>query len=122
MFSTGIGTGKHLQVFADSSTRLGLSSTAITDLMDNVAPELEMDSLAGGSGDIDEELQCTVVAEVGSMQDQWYIEKESGSENDGVKLYLMAENGRKWYLRAHFLGTRVDLVCEDYVNSISYVG
>ena len=120
MFSTGIGTGRNLQVFADSSIRLGLG---ISDLVDNLAPELEMDTLDGGSGDTDEELQCTVAAEVGSSSvwDQWYIEKESGSENNGVKLYLMAENGRKWYLRAHFLGTRVDLVCEDYVNSISNV-
>lgn len=121
LFSTGIDTGRHVQVFADSSTKLGLSSTTITHLMDNLAPDLEMGTLDDGSGYIDDELECSVAAEVGSMQGQWYIEQESGVETNGVKLYLLAENGSKWYLRAHFQGTRVDLVCEDYVNSIRHV-
>lgn len=119
LFSTGIDSGRRVQVFADSSIRLGLSSTAITH---NIAPDLEMGTFDDGSGyDIDDELECSVAAQVGFMQDQWYIEQESGAENDGVKLYLLAENGSKWYLRAHFQGTRVDLVCEDYVNNIRYV-
>ena len=124
LFSTGIDTGRYLQVFADSSARLGPSSTAIpvTDLMDNFAPDLEVDSFESGSGDTDdEELQCSVATQVGSTEDQWHIERESGKENDGVKLYVIAENGTKWYLRAHLQGARVDLVCEDYVKSIRYV-
>lgn len=119
MFSSGIGTGRYVQVFADSSTRLGLSRNGVTD---NFAPDTEMGTLGGGSGYFDdEELQCTMAAKVGFGQDQWYIEQESGTEKDGVRLYLKAEDGRKWYLRAHFQETRVDLVCEDYVNSIRYV-
>ena len=122
MFSTEIDTSRRVQVFADSSIRLGLSSNALTHLMDSIVPGLEVGTLDDGSGyDIDDELECSVAAQVGSMHNQWYIEQERGAENEGVKLYLLAENGSKWYLRAHFQGTRVDLVCEDYVNSIRYV-
>lgn len=114
MFSDGIGTGRALQVFSDSSIRIGLNN--------DFAPELENGTFGSGDIDVEEvESQCTAAARVGFLQDQWYIEEEGGMDNSGIRLYLVAEDGRKWYLRAHFQGTRVDLVCEDYVNSISNV-
>ena len=102
LFGTGIDTGRQIQLFSDSSVKLGLN---------------DIKNVSVGSGD--EELQCTAAPHVGSdsMENRWHIEQMSGR----VRLYFMTENGKKWYLRAHFLGTRIDLVCEDYVNSIDNV-
>lgn len=116
LFGTGIaGSGKHLQLLSDSSIRLGLHS--INDLTDSLVPDSENETFVG-SGDHDEERQCTVTAYTGSVHGHWYVEQVSGSNICGVRLYHIAEEGKKWYLRAHFLGRRIDLVCEDYVNSI----
>ena len=116
LFGAGTGTGQHLQVFSDSSAKLGLNG--VNDLTSYLVPELQNDISVGSGG---EELQCTVAPRVGSMENHWYVEQVSGRNDRGVRLYFMTENGKKRYLRAHFHGTRIDLVCEDYVNSIDNV-
>ena len=132
MISAGSGTAKHLQVLADSSVKLGLN-TAADDMTgglspsteDYLLPELQNDMTIDtdnslpvtGSGN--ESSHCNAVADVGSMESQWHIEPPD--RNTRIRLYTLDRKGEKWYLRADFLERTVDLVCEDYVDSIANV-
>ena len=92
---------------------------------DYLLPELQNDMTIDtdnslpvtGSGD--ESSHCNAVADVGSMESQWYIEPPD--RNTRIRLYTLDRKGEKWYLRADFLERTVDLVCEDYVDSIANV-
>ena len=120
--SASSGTANHLQMFADSSIKLHPENGT-----NYLRPKSQNDTIisSGGSasaaGSADELPQCSAVADVGSMDSQWYVEELRGSINIGVRLYTLNENGEKWYLKAHFHGRTVDLVCEDYVNSVDDV-
>ena len=130
LISAGSGTAKHLQVLADSSIKLGLNTADDTtgELLPSTGyllPELQndmtidIDNSASVTGSGDEPPQCNAVADVGSMESQWHIEQPD--RNTGIRLYTLDEKGEKWYLRAHFYGRTVDLVCEDHVASIANV-
>lgn len=71
----------------------------------------------GGSGD--QEQMCEANATIGSIHIEWYIEPTSAY--DIVRLYVLDESGQKWYIRAHFRGTTIDFVCEDYITDLDNV-
>ena len=71
-----------------------------------------------GSGS---EPKCITHAAIGMIDNQWYVEHPRENTNNRVRLYVKNKNGEKWYLRAHFLGRRIGLVCEDLVKNIGNV-
>ena len=109
----------------DSSVKVGLAN--VTDELlpssDFLAPELSDEGTIVDSGatELDTGADCIEAADTNSTENQWYIEDLAGNINTGVRLYLLSEDGEKWYLRAPLIGGTVDLVCEDYVTSIANV-
>jgi hypothetical protein len=111
----------------DSSVKVGLAN--VTDELlpssDFLAPELsDADTIVdSGASELNTAAgaDCIENAETNSTENQWYIEDLAGNINTGVRLYLLSEDGEKWYLRAPLQGGTVDLVCEDYVTSIANV-
>ena len=116
---------KHVQLFADSSTKLGLGSST-EDQADYLTPEFQGNATisnapTSGSGDADDQQKCSASVDIGSTENEWHVEYPKDNTNNKVRLYVLNKNGEKWYLRAHFLGTQVEFVCEDYVNSVNNV-
>ena len=109
----------------DSSVKVGLAN--VTDELlpssDLLAPELidEGTIIDSGATELSTGADCIETADTNSTENQWYIEDLAGNINTGVRLYLLSEDGEKWYLRAPLIGGTVDLVCEDYVTSIANV-
>lgn len=127
MFGTVSDSIKYVQLFADSSTKLGLENS-VEEQIANSTPSLQNDTVISLSenassnlNDSGNEPKCFASANIGSTENQWYVEYPKEHTNNRVRLYIMDKNGAKWYLRAHFHGRRIDLVCEDYVNSIGNV-
>lgn len=122
MVSTGSGTAKYIQLLTDSLVKVGVANVTDELLPSSgfLAPELSNDgtTVDGGTSGVNTGADCIVNADTNSTENQWYIEDLAGNINTGVRLYLLSEDGEKWYLRAPLEGGTVDLVCEDYVTSI----
>ena len=118
MFSTVSDSVKHMQLFTDSSMKLGLGN-GTDDSVDILTTEFLGEAPSGGSGD--DQQKCSATVDIGSTDNEWHVENSKESTSSKVRLYVLNKNGEKWYLRAHFLGRRVTFACEDYVNSISDV-
>lgn len=122
LVSTGSGTAKYIQLLTNSSVKVGLanvtepSSGSLSPGLSNAGTIINSDASEQNTG-----AHCIADTDTNSTENQWYIEDLEGNINTGVRLYLLSEDGEKWYLRAPFEGGTVDLVCEDYVTSIANI-
>ncbi len=125
MVSTGSGIANYIQLLTDISVKVSLPNVTNEQLPPPgvLTPELSDANTIVDSGtpELNTGADCIINADMNSTENQWYVEDLERNINTGVRLYLLSEDGEKWYLRASLIGGTVDLVCEDYVTSIANV-